>query len=112
MPKNNTEGTIAAAFCPDRVVDHGIREFILDSGASVHLGQASLLTSPDSRLTDLEKPMTLDSANGPVHVTKYVDSYLPALDHTVPLRAAEHTPGALSLGDLCRNHGFSFHWEA
>ena len=45
--KNNSDGTIASAFCPHRVVDHGFREFILDSGASVHLGQESLLTSPE-----------------------------------------------------------------
>ena len=107
-----SHGTIAAAFCPDKTVDNGIREFILDSGASVHLGQSDLLTSPESRLTDLDNPMTLESANGQMQVTQYVDSHLPALDCNVKLRVAEHTPGALSLGELCRYHGLSFHWEA
>ena len=105
----DNSGTVAAANCSN-VVDHRIREFILDTGASVHIGSKSLLTNPESRLTDLESPMTLESANGPVHVDQYVDSFLPALGCTVALRAAGNTPGALSLGELCRREGFSFVW--
>ena len=38
MADDQLEGTVAAARGPKDVVDSGIREFILDSGASLHIG--------------------------------------------------------------------------
>ena len=97
---------------PEHVVDYKIREFILDSGASIHIGQEDQMAAPEDRIRESENPMTLQSANGPIRASKYVESYLPALGHTVALTAAECSPGALSLGNLCRSEGLSFYWEA
>ena len=77
-------GTLAAAQASRNIVDRQIREFILDTGASIHIGQYDKLTDPEARFIDLDEPLTLDSANGEVRVTQYVDSYCPTLGCTIP----------------------------
>ena len=89
------------------------REFVVDSGASVHmvskrdLNSAVLETMRTSR-----SPTTVMTANGEVQTREEATVFVKELDLFVTVMLLEETPAVLSLGKLCEDHGFSNHWTS
>ena len=50
------------------------------------------------------------TANGEVQTRKEEIVYVKQLDLFVKVMLLEETPAILSLGELCEDHGFSYHW--
>ena len=89
------------------------REFVADSGASMHLA-----SQRDLRFADLETmkiwkyPMTVMTANGEVQTREEATVYVREVDLFVTVMFLEETPSFLSLGNLCEDHGYTYHWTS
>ena len=85
--------------------------FVVDSGASMHmvskkdLNSAELVTMRTSR-----SPTTVMTANGEVQTTEEATVYVQQLDLFVKVVLREEIPAMLSLGKLCEDHGYTYHW--
>ena len=55
-------------------------------------------------------PTTVMTANGEVQTREEATAFVKQLDFIVKVMLLEETPAVLSLGELCEDHGFSFHW--
>ena len=88
-------------------------EFAVDSGASMHmvrekdLGSAELETMRTSR-----SPTTVKTANCEVQSREGATVYVKQLDLFVKVMFLEETLAVLSLGKLCEDHGYTFHWTS
>ena len=89
------------------------REFVVDSGASVHMvskrdvNSAVLETMRTSR-----SPTTVMTANGEVQTREEATVFVKELDLFVTVMLLEETPAVLSLGKLCEDHGYTYHWTS
>ena len=89
------------------------REFVVDSGASMYmvskrdLNSAVLETMRTSR-----SPTTVMTANGEVQTREEATVYVKELDLFVTVMFLEETPAVLSLGKLCEDHGYTYHWTS
>ena len=87
------------------------REFVVDSGASVHmvskrgLSPAELETMRTSR-----SPTTVMTANGEVQTKEEATENVKQLDLFVKVMFLEETPAVFTLGKLCEDHGYTYHW--
>ena len=82
------------------------REFVVDSAASrKHLNSAELETVKVS-----EGPTTVVAANGEVQTEEEATVYVKELDIFVTVKLLKDTPAVLSLGTLCEDHRYSYHW--
>ena len=87
------------------------KESAVDSGASMRmvskkdLNAAELETMRTSR-----SPTTLMKANGEVLAKEEATVYVRVVDLNVTVMLLENTPAVLSLGKLCEEFGYSFHW--
>ena len=87
------------------------REFVVDSGASMHkvskkdLNSAELQTMRTSR-----SPTTVMTANGLVQTRDEATENVKQLDLFVKVMLLEETPAVLSLEKLCEDHGKTYHW--
>ena len=84
-----------------------------DSGASLHMvskkdfDSAELETMRTSR-----NPAMVMTANGEVQTREEATVYVKELDLFVTVMFLEETPAVLSLGKLCEDHGYSYHWTS
>ena len=69
------------------------------------LNSAELETMRTSR-----SPTTVMTANGEVHNREEATLYVKQLDLFVMVRLLEETPTVLSLGKLCEDRGYTYHW--
>ena len=87
------------------------REFVVDSGASMHmiskkdLGEAEMDT-----LTKSCSPTIVITANGEVQTQEEAIVYVKELDIFLTMKVLENTPAVLSLGKLCDENGYSYEW--
>ena len=87
------------------------REFVVDSGASMHmiskkdLGKAEMDT-----LTKSCSPTIVITANGEVQTHEEAIVYVKELDTFLTMKVLENTPAVLSLGKLCDENGYSYEW--
>ena len=87
------------------------REFAVDSGARLHmvseidLNSAELETMRTSR-----SPTTVMTANGEVQTREEATVYVKQLDLFVKVMLLEETPAVFTLGKLCEDHGYTYHW--
>ena len=85
------------------------REFVVDSGASVtrkDLNSAEMETVRVSK-----RPKSVVAANGEL-TKEEATVYVRELDLFVTVTLLEETPAVLSLGKLCEDHGFYYHWTS
>ena len=54
--------------------------------------------------------MTVVAANGEVQTKEEATVYVKELDQFVTVMLLEDTPAVLSLGNLCEDHRYSWHW--
>ena len=87
------------------------REFVVDSGASVHMISNKDLS--DSEMDTLSKscsPTKVLTANGEVQTHEEATVYVKEMDIFLTTKVLENTPAALSLGKLCDENGYSYGW--
>ena len=87
------------------------REFVVDSGASMHMISKQDLNSAEmDTLTKSCSPTTVITANGEVQTHEEATVYVKELDIFLTLKVLENTPAVLSLGKLCDENGYSYEW--
>ena len=87
------------------------REFVVDSGASMHM--ISKKDLDDAEMDILTKSCSLTmviTANGEVQTHEEATVYVKELDIFLTIKVLENTPAVLSLGKLCDENGYSYEW--
>ena len=87
------------------------REFVVDSGASMHMiSKKDLSDAEMDTLTKSCSPTIVITANGEVQTHEEATVYVKELDIFFSMKVLENTPAVLSLGKLCDEHGYSYEW--
>ena len=84
------------------------REFVVDSGASMHMMSKKELSSEEmGTVKSSRKPTAVLTASGKVHTHEEAQVFVHDLNQFVTVQLLEETPAVLSLGNLCEDHGYS-----
>ena len=59
-----------------------------------------------------KSPTTVGTANGELLTKEEAKVYVRDLDLSVTVMLLEDTPAVLSLGKLCEDHGYTYHWTS
>ena len=87
------------------------REFVVDSGASMHMITKKDLNSAEmDTLTKSCSPTIVIIANGEVQTHEEATVYVKELDIFLTMKVLKNTPAILSLGKLCDENGYSYEW--
>ena len=87
------------------------REFVADSGASMHMiSKKDLSDAEMDTLTKSCSPTIVITANGEVPTHEEAIVYVKELDIFLTMKVLENTPAVLSLGKLCDENGYSYEW--
>ena len=87
------------------------REFVVDSGASMHMiSKKDLSKAEMDTLTKSCSPTIVITANGEVQTHEKATVYVKELDIFLTKKVLENTPAVLSLGKLCDENGYSYEW--
>ena len=87
------------------------REFVVDSGASMHMiSKKDLSDAEMDTLTKSCSPTIVITANGEVQTNEEATVYVKELDIFLTMKVLENTPAVLSLGKLCDENGYSYEW--
>ena len=87
------------------------REFVVDSGASMHMINKKDLNSAEmDTLTKSCSPTIVLTANGEVQTHEEATVYVKELEKFLTLKDLGNTPAVLSLGKLCDENGYSYEW--
>ena len=87
------------------------REFVVDSGASMHMISKKDLNSADmNTLTKSCSPTIVITANGVVQTHEEAAVYVKELDIFLTVKVLENTPAVLSLGKLSDENGYYYEW--
>ena len=87
------------------------REFVVDSGASMHMISKKDLS--DAEMDTLTKSCSrtiVITANGEVQTHEEAIVYVKELGIFLTLKILEDTSAVLLLGKLCEDHGYSYEW--
>ena len=87
------------------------REFVVDSGASMHMiSKKDLIDAEMDTLTKSFSPTIVITANGEVQTHEEAIVYVKELGIFLTMKVLENTPAVLSLGKLCDENGYSYEW--
>ena len=87
------------------------REFVVDSGASMHMiSKKDLSDAEMDTLTKSCSPTIVITSNGEVQTHEEAIVYVKELDILLAMKVLENTPAVLSLGKLCDENGYSYEW--
>ena len=87
------------------------REFVVDSGASMHMiSKKDLSDAEMDTLTKSCSPTIVITANGELQTHEEATAYVKELDIFLTMKVLENTPAVLSLGKLCDENGCSYEW--
>ena len=87
------------------------REFVVDSGASMHMiSKKDLSEAEMDTLTKSCSPTIVMTANGEVQTHEEAIVYVKELDIFWTMKVLDNTPAVLSLGKLCDENGYSYEW--
>ena len=87
------------------------REFVVDSGASMHMiSKKDLSKGEMETLTKSCSPTIVITANGEVQTHEEAVVYVKELEMFLTMKVLENTPAVLSLGKLCDENGYSYEW--
>ena len=87
------------------------REFVVDSGASMHMiSKKDLSNAEMNTLTKSCSPTIFMTANGEVQTHEEAIVYVKELDILLTMKVLDNTPAVLSLGKLCDENGYSYEW--
>ena len=89
------------------------REFVVDLGASMLMVSRTDLHSSELETVRISKsPTTVVTANGEVRTKEVTTVYVRELHLFVTVMLVEDTPAVPSLGKLCEDHGYNYHWTS
>ena len=87
------------------------REFVVDSGASMHMiSKKDLSDAEMDILTKSCSPTIVITANGEVQTHEEATVYVKELDIFLTMKVIKNTPTVPSLGKLCDENGYSCEW--
>ena len=87
------------------------REFVVDSGASMHMiSKEDLNDAAMDTLTKSCSPTIVITAKGEVQTHEEATVYVKELNICLTLKVLENTPAVLSLGKVCDENGYSYEW--
>ena len=87
------------------------REFVVDSGASMHMiSKKDLSNAEMDTLTKSCSPAIVIAANGEVQAHEEAIVYVKELGIFLTMKVLENTPAVLSLGKVCEENGYSYEW--
>ena len=87
------------------------REFVVDSGASMHMiSRKDLSDAEMDTLTKSCSPTIVITANGEVQTHEEATVYVKELDIFLTMKVLDNMPAVLSLGKLCDENGYSYEW--
>ena len=87
------------------------REFVVDSGASMHMISKEDLNSAEmDTLTKSCSPTTVITANGEMQTHEEATVHVKELDIFLTMKVLEGMPAVLLLGKLCDEHGYAYEW--
>ena len=87
------------------------REFVVDSGASMHMiSKKDLNDAEMDTLTKSCSPTIVITANGEVQTHDEATVYVKELGIFLTMKVFENTPAVLSLGKLFDENGYSYEW--
>ena len=96
---------------PASTLKSEIREFVVDSGASIHtISKKDLCNAEMDTLTKSCSPTIVLTANGEVQTQEEAIVYVHELDIFLTMKVLENMPAVLSLGKLCDENGYSYEW--
>ena len=85
------------------------REFVVDSRARMHMVSEKDLASAElETIKTSRSPTTV--MNGDVRTNEEATIYVKQLDLFVNVMLLQETPALISLGKLCDEHGYPYHW--
>ena len=86
---------------------------MVDSGANIHMFSRRDLNSAELETVRFSKnPTTVATANGELLTKEEATVYVKELDLFVTVMLLKDTTAVLSLGKLCEDHGYNFHWTS
>ena len=89
----------------------GPGRWLIDSGAAVDLLRRSDVPEVyECLVTEADPPVRLITANGRITAHETIPLPVPALGGEVHPYLVKSTPAVLSLGKLCMEQGYAFHW--
>ena len=89
------------------------REFVVDSSASMHMVSRKDLNSAELETVRIsESPTTVVKVKGEVLTQDEGTVYVRELDLFVTVMLLQDTPAVLSLGTLCDDHWYTYHWTS
>ena len=89
------------------------REFVVDSGTSMHMVSMKDLNSAELETMRISRNLTtVMTANAKVQTREEATENVKGLDLIVTVMLLEETPAVLSLGKLCEDHGYTYHWTS
>ena len=87
------------------------REFVVDSGASMHMiSKKDLSDAEMDTLTKSCSSTIVITAHGEVQTHEEAIVYVKESDIFLTKKVLENTPAVLSLGKLCDENGYSYEW--
>ena len=87
------------------------REFVVDSGASMHMiSKKDLISAEMNTLTKSCSPTIVITVNGEVETHEEATVYVKELHIFLTMKVLENTPAVLSLGKFCDENGYSYEW--
>ena len=87
------------------------REFVVDSGAPMHMMSKKDLNSEESWTVNRSRTQTVVfTANGEVHTHEEAQVFVLDLNRFVTVQLLVETPAVQSQGKLCKDHGYSNEW--
>ena len=87
------------------------REFVVDSGASMHMiSKKDLSNAEMDTLTKSCSSTIVITANGEVQTHEEATVYVKELDIFLTMKVLDNTPAVLSPGKLCDENGYSYEW--
>ena len=87
------------------------REFVVGLGASMQMVSKKDLNSAElETMRTSRSPTRVMTANGEVQTRDEATIYVKHLDLFAKVMFLEETPAVLSLGKLCEDHGYTYHW--
>ena len=96
---------------PASILKPAEREFVVDSGASIHMiSKKGLSDAEMDTLTKSCSPAKVITVNGEVQTHEEATVYVKELDIFLTTKVIENTPAVLSLGKLCDENGYSYAW--
>ena len=86
------------------------REFVVDSGASMHMSKKDLSSVEMDTLTKSCSLTIVITANGEVQTHEEAIVYVKELYIFLNMKVLENMSGVLSLGKVCDENGYSYEW--